>query len=157
MLKRHILVSENAVEVADRIAVGTPKNHKRRSVPFPRFLVESLAAQCEGKTRDQVVFPGETGDYLRSTRVRADRGRWFSGAVKRSGIPRLTPHDRRHSAASFAVASGATVKTIQRMLGHSSPAMTPDVYADLFDGDLDEVSDALDRAVPQASVGRMQA
>ncbi|MHA7287125.1 tyrosine-type recombinase/integrase [Arthrobacter sp. MDT3-44] len=157
MLKRRILVSENAVEVAGRIEVGTPKNHKRRSVPFPRFLAERLAAQCEGKSRDELVFPGENGDYLRSTRVQEDRGGWFSGAVKRSGIPRITPHDLRHSAASFAVASGANVKTIQRMLGHSSAAMTLDVYADLFDGDLDEVSDALDRAVSQASVGKMWA
>jgi len=30
------------------------------------------------------------------------------------------------------------------MLGHASAAMTLDVYADLFDDDLDAVGDALD-------------
>lgn len=40
------------------------------------------------------------------------------------------------------------------MLGHSSAAMTLDTYADLFDGDLDAVSDALDNAVSLASVGK---
>ena len=40
------------------------------------------------------------------------------------------------------------------MLGHSSAAMTLDVYADLFDGDLDAVSDALENAVSQSSVGK---
>jgi hypothetical protein len=72
--------------------------------------------------------------------------------VKRSGIPRITPHDLRHSAASFAVSAGANVKAVQKMLGHASAAMTLDVYSDLFDGDLDSVSDALDHAVSLANV-----
>lgn len=32
-----------------KIEVGTPKNHKRRAVPFPEFLGDLLANQCEGK------------------------------------------------------------------------------------------------------------
>ncbi|OUM42893.1 site-specific integrase [Arthrobacter agilis] len=154
MLKRRIRVEENAVEVGGRVEVGTPKNHKRRTVPFPRFLAEPLARQCEGKGRDDLVFPGEDGGYLRSTRVQEDRGGWFSGAVKRAGIPRITPHDLRHSAASFAVSAGANVKAVQRMLGHSSAAMTLDIYADLFDADLDAVADALDHAVSAAGVAK---
>lgn len=156
MLKRRIRVEENAVEVGTKIEVGTPKNHKRRTVPFPRFLAEPLAAMCAGKGRDDLVFPGEDGEgYLRSTRVQEDRGGWFSGAVKRAGVPRITPHDLRHSAASFAVSAGANVKAVQRMLGHSSAAMTLDIYADLFDADLDAVADALDDAVSRSSVARM--
>ena len=60
-------------------------------------------------------------------------------------FPRITIHDLRHTAASLAVAAGANVKAVQRMLGHASAAMTLDVYADLFDDDLDAVADALDR------------
>lgn len=82
---------------------------------------------------------------------------WFAAAVKRSGDPRVTPHDLRHSAASFAVSAGPNAKAVQKMLGHSSAAMTLDVYADPFDGDLDSVSDALDNAVSLASVGKMWA
>jgi integrase len=33
------------------------------------------------------------------------------------------------------------------MLGHASAAMTLDVYADLFDSDLDAVADRLDTAL----------
>ncbi|MGC5309245.1 tyrosine-type recombinase/integrase [Micromonospora zamorensis] len=58
----------------------------------------------------------------------------------------LTPHELRHTAASLAVAEGANVKAVQRMLGHASAAMTLDVYADLFEDDLDQVADRLDRA-----------
>jgi integrase len=58
----------------------------------------------------------------------------------------MTIHDPRHTAASLAISAGANVKAVQRMLGHASAAMTLDVYADLFDDDLDAVSAALDEA-----------
>ena len=44
------------------------------------------------------------------------------------------------------------MKSIQRMLGHASAAMTPDVYSGLFDNGLDVVADRMDAAarVPRA-------
>ena len=71
---------------------------------------------------------------------------WFKTALREAALPLMTLHDLRHTAASLAVQSGANVKTIQRMLGHTSAAMTLDVYSDLFDDDLDDVATALDRA-----------
>jgi hypothetical protein len=56
----------------------------------------------------------------------------------------LTPHDLRHTAASLAISAGANVQAVQRMLGHASAAMTLDVYAELFEDDLDEVAAGLD-------------
>jgi len=41
------------------------------------------------------------------------------------------------------VSAGANVKAVQKMLGHASAAMTLDVYADLFDDDLEAVATAL--------------
>jgi len=59
-------------------------------------------------------------------------------------MPRVTPHDLRHTAASLAISAGANVKAVQRMLGHASAAMTLDTYADPFDDDLDNVASALE-------------
>ena len=59
-------------------------------------------------------------------------------------MPRVTPHDLRHTAASLAISAGANVKAVQRMLGHASAAMTLDTYAELFEDDLDSVAVALD-------------
>ena len=64
----------------------------------------------------------------------------------------MTIHDLRHTAASLAISSGANVKAVQRMLGHASAAMTLDVYADLFDEDLEAVSTALNTARSAAIV-----
>jgi integrase len=82
---------------------------------------------------------------------------WFNKAVEASGLPRTTPHDLRHTAASLAVSAGANVKAIQKMLGHASAAMTLDIYADLFDDDLEAVAVALDHARLRESVGKMWA
>lgn len=45
------------------------------------------------------------------------------------GLPGLHPHDLRHSYAVAALRAGADPKTVQHNLGHSSAAMTLDVYA----------------------------
>lgn len=52
---------------------------------------------------------------------------------------------------SDAVRLGASVLVIQRMLGHSSAAMTLDVYADLFDSDLDDICGQVDSAIERES------
>lgn len=43
------------------------------------------------------------------------------------------------------------MKTIQRMLGHASAAMTLDIYAGLFDDDLDDVGERLSDAADAGS------
>lgn len=42
---------------------------------------------------------------------------------------------------------GANVKALQKMLGHSSAAMTLDVYADLFDIDVDVLTVDVDAGI----------
>lgn len=162
MLRRRILVERNVVEVRGVFEVGAPKGHKQRSVPFPRFLAEHLAKLCESKGPDDLVFPGYHGQFLRQPRVRggADaetraRDSWFAAALQDAGAQRVTPHDLRHTAASFAVSAGANVKAGQRILGHSSAAMTLDIYADLFEEDLNAVAIALDDAVSRSDVARI--
>jgi hypothetical protein len=56
----------------------------------------------------------------------------------------------------LAIASGASVKHIQRMLGHKDAAMTLNVYASLFEDDLDDVSNRLDAALLAASAACMR-
>lgn len=71
---------------------------------------------------------------------------WLQKALREADLDYLSPHDLRHTAASLAIQSGASVKAVQRMLGHASAAMTLDVYADLFDSDLDDVAARMDEA-----------
>jgi len=56
----------------------------------------------------------------------------------------LHVHDLRHTAVSLAIQSGADVKTVQRMVGHKSGALTLDLYGHLLDKGLDDVSARMD-------------
>ncbi|MEY9852823.1 integrase [Leifsonia sp. EB41] len=155
--RRRITVTVNAVEVAGVIEIGTPKTHKRRDVPYPPFLSDLVAAQIAKKSRDDLVFSDAYGQHLRRTRVSTGSRSWFKTALRDAELEPMTLHDLRHTAASLAISSGANVKAVQRMLGHASAAMTLDLYADLFDDDLDDVALRLHAAVAAADVGKMWA
>ena len=142
LLRRRIHVAEAVTEVnGGRLHFDLPKDHERRWVPVPRFLVDDLAEHLAGRPEDAFVFPSSTGG---PTRVNSARRAWFDSAAVAAGVPGLTPHELRHTAASLAVSAGANVKAVQRMLGHAKASMTLDVYADLFDDDLEAVADRLD-------------
>ena len=147
LMRRRVEVVRNAVDLGNDVTYGTPKTHQRREVPIPRSLVDALAEHVAGKSPEELVFTSPHGAPLRNHNFRA---RVFAPAAAAIGMPGLTPHDLRHTAASLAVAAGANVKAVQRMLGHASAAMTLDVYAGLFGDDLDAVADRLDEAAARA-------
>lgn len=141
----HII--ESVSEIGGTLAFGTPKSGHSRVVTFPAFLEEPITLRLSGKRGQDFVFASEQGMTLRNNNFRQ---RVFDPALavlreRQPTFPVVTLHDLRHTAASLAVSAGANVKAVQRMLGHASAAMTLDVYADLFDEDLSQVSAALDR------------
>lgn len=151
LLRRRLDIAESVTEVGGRLVTGTPKTHQQRSVPVPRSLVDDLAAAMAGKAPDAYVFTTASGTVLRLMNFRR---RCFDRAAVEAGLDGLTPHELRHTAASLAVSAGANVKSVQRMLGHASAAMTLDVYSGLFDDDLDAVAERLDVAAVSARVPR---
>ena len=76
--------------------------------------------------------------------------------VGEKGQPNDTGQARRHVAgvAILAAAPGANPKVVQRMLGHASAAMTLDVYADLFESDLDAVAENVAKMWPPQAEAR---
>jgi integrase len=141
LLRRRLTVAESATEVSGRLEWGTPKSHAARSVPMPRSLMSLFPDILAGKGPDDLVFTTWRGKPLRNLNWRRDV---FDPAARDAGLEGLTPHELRHTAASLAVSAGAKVKSVQAMLGHASAAMTLDVYAGLFDDDLDGVADRMD-------------
>lgn len=146
--RRRFSIEENAVLAKWEIHVGTPKTHERRSVPYPERLAPLIKAACADKPPEGLLF----GNGATHMKRESDARSWFAVAVRRAqkedpSIPRLTPHDLRHTAATLAISAGANVKAVQRMLGHASAAMTLDTYADLFDDDLDAVAARLNDAM----------
>ena len=57
-------------------------------------------------------------------------------ALDRAGLKHVTLHSLRHSFASIMLASGASVKALQRSLGHANASMTLNTYSHLIPEDL---------------------
>ena len=154
--RRRLDIYEAIAEVSGHQVLDSVKNHERRSVPFPEFLTGGLADLMGGKSLNDHIFTGSTGEPIR---VSTFRPRAFAPAVERCRgldplFPLITPHDLRHTAASLAISAGANPKGVQTMLGHASAAMTLDTYADLFPDDLDAVAGALSEARSRRILGK---
>lgn len=87
------------------------------------------------------MFTAPKGGALRQSNFR----RTWRRAVEASGVyDDLLIHGLRDTAASLAIATGASIKAVQRMLGHASAAMTLDTYGSLFTEDLEDLADRMD-------------
>jgi integrase len=153
LLRRRAIIAESVTLVRGAQTWGTPKGHERREVPIPRFLVDELACHIAGMDPNDLVFTGEKGGALRAQVFQRSV---LSTAAETLGFAGLHPHELRHTAASLAIASGATIKVVQQMLGHKSATMTLDLYGHLYADQLDEVGDRLHEAAMTAAERNVQ-
>lgn len=128
-----------------RVRARTPR--RRQSRPA-RFLVEALATHVAGKSPDELVFTGEKGGALRA---QGFQRAVLTDAASRLDLAGLHHHELRHTAARLAIASGATIKVVQQMVGHKSATMTLDLYGHMYADQLDELGDRLHAAAMSAA------
>jgi len=58
-----------------------------------------------------------------------DFSREFDRRIKRLGLPRIRLHDLRHTWAALALQAGIHPKVVSERLGHSTIAITLDIYS----------------------------
>jgi integrase len=129
------------------VQVLQAKGGKARTVPIPVLIQEEVTELCQGQPPEAVLFPTKRGNKIRQHWIETV----FNVAVEKARerdvtMPRVTPHQLRHTYASLAVAAGASVMALSRLLGHSTPTITLNTYSDLFDSDLDAVALAVEEA-----------
>ncbi|GAB1811128.1 site-specific integrase [Mycobacterium sp. MUNTM1] len=127
--------------IGDRLVISEPKTDRaRRTVPLSPAVVAMLrkhkAAQAAERLRagnqwrdSGLVFTTEFGgpvdprSFLRVVEV----------AAKAAGVEGVGVHTLRHSAAVAWLESGVHIKAVADLLGHSSIAITGDVYGHTSD------------------------
>jgi integrase len=132
------------VESLEQTKVGlkfkSPKAEKARAAPLPRFAIAALREwkrkQAEALLRlgvrqdpDTLVCPREDGKPKQPDSLTHE----FTYLVARAGVPRVRFHDLRHSHATQLLAQGVHPKIVQERLGHSTIAITMDLYSHVSD------------------------
>jgi integrase len=74
------------------------------------------------------VFTYENGEELRPDGVT----KVFDRAVREAGLPKIRFHDLRHLHASLLIAAGVPLAIVSKRLGHSTIAITVDLYGHLL-------------------------
>ena len=72
------------------------------------------------------VFTNELGGPLERHNL---AHRHLRKILEEAGLPQIRLYDLRHTAATLALSAGVPVKVVSEMLGHSSVALTLDVYS----------------------------
>ena len=130
---KSLCVSRSLTSLAPR-----PRHRTVNTCCFPLSQPFDRIFRKEG---EDLVFTALQGGPLR---LNVFRKRVFTPAAAAIGKPDLVPHDLRDTAASLAISSGASIKAVQRMLGHASAAMTLDTYGSLFEEDLEALAKRLE-------------
>src|SRR6266700_2052634 len=71
-------------------------------------------------------------------------GAMFKKLLKKAGLPDVRFHDLRHSVATVLLAAKIDLKVVSELLGHSSVAITADIYAHVLPEQQQEVVDKMD-------------
>ncbi|KIU17872.1 tyrosine-type recombinase/integrase [Mycolicibacterium llatzerense] len=105
--------------------LGMPKTKRsRRTINVPADVLAELDLSGEW------VFTNQTDGG--PCRYPAFRNHVWNPAVARSALnPAPTPHDMRHTYASWQLANGVPITTVSRQLGHESIQTTVNLYGDV--------------------------
>jgi integrase len=141
---------------------GEPKtDHSRRRVALSHPLVDELREQRRRLVEQRVRLASLWQDYdlvfptWRGTpRRRANVTRDLHATLERGRLPRIRFHDLRHTAASLLLGAGVHPKIVSEMLGHSSIAVTMDLYSHVNPSMQGRAADAMAAVMETASVQR---
>jgi integrase len=95
---------------------------------------------------DRFVFQAPTGRVFDSSTVAKRTRRAWSAA----GLDWIGFHEARHTCASMFIAAGVNAKALSEMMGHSSIAITYDIYGHLMPGSFAEARGLVDAYLERA-------
>ncbi|MEV4706544.1 site-specific integrase [Actinoplanes sp. NPDC049316] len=125
-----VVVEFAVTELPGGPVIDTPKDHQRRELLVPAFVVEAvrryLATVPDGP--EVFVFPGRQKHTAARQQSYSGFRRRFRRAVAEVGLNDVTPHDLRATHASW-VADSRGVMTAARRLGHANASVTTRHYA----------------------------
>lgn len=93
-----------------------------------------------------LLFPSSVGTPLEISNLRRE----FNRVLDKAGLPRIRFHDLRHTAASIMLSNKVPVVIVSKILGHSKPSVTTDIYYHYIPSSNSEATKLMDALTPIA-------
>jgi integrase len=138
---------------------GAPKSGRLRHVPIFDSVLTVLREMKLAKGTNTLLWPGAKLDKFdeRLPRNKTSVFRPFKAAVQRAGLSKkFRLHDLRHTFAGLFLASGGDIFKLSKILGHSSVAITQQVYAHLHPDAFAEDYSRVSFSMPDKARGVLQ-
>jgi len=123
---RVLSIRQTLVLVGHQPRFSEPKSARgRRVVVLDSTTALALERLQNGARPNDLVFRSQDGDLLHPAAV----SKRFLEIVVESDLPRIRLNDLRHTYATLALQSGVHPKIVSERLGHSTVALTLDIYS----------------------------
>lgn len=158
----YLRIAQQVVEVAGNVYVGPPKTKAgERAVALDPDTVAVLRAHRAAQMRERLawgeawtdtglVFTREDGQMLQPAAVSIR----FRAIATKAGVPVIRFHDLRHTCATLALAADVPMKVVSDRLGHSTMAITANLYTAVLPAVAREAALRIANVVPHTRGGR---
>jgi integrase len=131
-----ITIRRALVPMGAEVLVSEPKTRRgRRAIALDPLTLEALKAHaarqadersaCEDWVESGYIFTTEDGRPLDPHRI----SKAFERHLRVAALPRIPLHGLRHTYATLALSSGVNPRIVSGRLGHSTVALTLDIYS----------------------------
>lgn len=144
-----LIISRTLSEIGGVFYETTTKTNQDRLIFLPLNLASMLQIRVSKLNMDDLVFANDRGKPMHNSNFRT---RVFLPAIRNSGVPKITLHDLRHTAASIAISNDADITSVARMLGHTDTSMTLKRYAHFYESNMKNLSQAMNKLLEESEL-----
>lgn len=155
---QEVSISKNAQPIAGEKTcyIAKPKNGKTRTVYLTQLSLSVLDEWRKQQKKELFkmgarnrgyCFTSKNGDRLSPNFV----NNYFIAFSKKYSMPGFHPHKLRHTWATITIANGGDIVSVSEALGHSSPAITLNVYSHANEEARRRASQAFEEALKKAN------
>jgi integrase len=155
--KAQLSVAMSAEQTASGVRYKPPKSGRGRTVALPATVATELKAHRLQQAQELlklgvrlsddtfVVAKGDGSPYQPRSLTHA-----FDLFLRKHKLPRVRLHDLRHTHATAMLKAGVHGKIVQERLGHSTIAITLDIYSHVVEGMQEEAAARVDADLQDA-------
>lgn len=123
----------------------------RRTLQLPQFVLDILQQHRANQLLEKsqlgeswrehgLVFASSVGTPVPARNLL----RLWYGMLQKAGLPKRPFHTLRHTAASYLLAMGCDIRTVQQVLGHSQVSLTANLYTHVMPTLLQDAAQKMD-------------